>query len=152
MTVAELLGGLSAPPHTKTPALCLAKLFLRTNRFEAAFGVPTIDSYLFDFQLEPGRADLVIVHTDHTATIVKFAGQVGKRALSAAIPRLILQAHRLKVQYTARRIRMILAATVAGAGHGDIDDLCRASGVRFIPMGPPAEHTAYLQEITYGDA
>jgi len=117
---------------------------LRTGRLAEAFGLPDIECAEFGFTLPRGRADLVLCHVDKSATVVKLMGPGGKRHLSAAIPRLICQAVKVRKLYAAQGFHMVLAAMVAGSTNRDIADLCQMSGVHFVALGTPGEHvTAY---------
>ena len=138
------LAGPYAFPPSKVAALSLVKLLLRAGRLAEALELPDIDCAEFGLAFPRGRVDLVLCHTDKTATVVKLKGPGGKRHLSAAIPQLICQAAQIRKLYSARAFRMVLAAMVAGKPNRDIADLCQIAGVHFVPLGTPGEHLAAL--------
>jgi hypothetical protein len=138
----DALAGPYTFPSSKVAALSLVKLFLRTGRLEEAFDLPKIDSAEFGFALPRGRADLVLLHVERSATVVKLKGPGGRRHLSAGIPQVICQAAQIRKLYDVRGVRTVLAATVAGEPNRDIASLCHLCGVHFVPLGTPAEHMA----------
>lgn len=134
------LAGPYTLPHSRVATANIFKLFLRTGRLEEAFSLPPIDCAEFGFRLPRGRADLVLVHKDRSATVVKFQGPHGKRHLTSGIVPLIRQAVQIRRLYDVAGVRMILAAPVAGEPNRDVDDICHVSGVQFHPLGTPEEH------------
>lgn len=121
----------------------MLKLSLACGDLAYMLGLPAISGHRFEFSVKGGRIDLLLFHTDGSASIVEAKAEDRPVVIAAGIGQLCMYAAALPAKLHAVQqpalIRRVLCAHLPPEKCGGLIAACEMAGVKF----------AYLPSVKY---
>jgi len=110
---------------------------------------PKLDCICYEFAVKYGRADIVVFHSDNSATVIEVKnGDVGPMWVMSGLGQVAMYAMQIALSQKGalKRVRKALLWTSTGDLLADaiIETACEEAGVIALPWGKLAAHLAVL--------
>lgn len=131
-------------PEGKPGACSIVRMLLERGACASCWELPGIRNWMTAVPLSTGIADFLLFHHDDSVTVVVVAGEQSRDDVARELGPLVAHGAAIAQCLERAKVRLVLAAPVAGRSAGLLHQLCELAGICFEPLGPLAEHRAVV--------